>query len=288
MFQLTDRKIINYLCNKYNIRMKHGLGQNFLTDESVLKKICNAAEIDGKTVLEIGAGFGVSTSALATRAKKVVSLEIDSSLLPVLNETLAGFNNIEIINADFMKYDLAKLQNEHLGESYCVAANLPYYITTPILTKLIEEGSGIENIVVMLQKEVAYRMCAREGTKDYGAVSVFVQYYCKPEIVCHVPASSFVPPPKVDSSVLKLKVLNKPSVDVDDEKTFFKLVKASFAQRRKTLLNALSNSGLFGNKEEIVSVLVEAGVEPDTRAERVSIEKFAICSNLFFKKYCKE
>lgn len=285
MFKLTDRKIINYLCNKYNIRMKHGLGQNFLCEEWVLEKICNAAESDGETVLEIGPGFGVLTSALATKAKKVVSVEIDTALLPVLSETLAGFDNIEIINADFMKCSLRDLE-ERLGNRYNVAANLPYYITTPILTKLLEEGRGIGNIVVMLQKEVADRICAKEGGKDYGAVSVFVQYYCVPEIVCHVPASSFTPPPKVDSCVLKLRVLDEPAVSVDNEKNFFRLVKAAFAQRRKILSNALANSGAFGNKENVVKALAEAGLEPNIRGEALSLKKFAELSNIFSKNHC--
>ena len=283
MFKLTDRKIISYLCNKYNIRMKHGLGQNFLCEEWVLGEICNAAEADGKTVLEIGPGFGVLTSALATKAEKVVSVEIDTALLPVLSETLAGFDNIEIINADFLKCSLKDLEAK-LGDSYNVAANLPYYITTPILTKLLEEGRGIGNIVVMLQKEVADRICAKEGRKDYGAVSVFIQYYCIPEIVCKVPASAFTPSPKVDSCVLKLRVLDKPAVQANDEKTFFRLVKAAFAQRRKTLLNALANSGAFGNKESILSALTEADLEPNIRGEALSLEKFAELSNIFSKK----
>lgn len=282
MLDLTDRKTIGYLCKKYNVHMKHGLGQNFLCEEWVLKEICNAADSEYKTILEIGPGFGVLTAALAINAEKVVSVEVDSTLLPVLSETLAGFDNIEIINDDFLKYPLSTLE-EKLGTHYNVVANLPYYITTPILTKLIEEGRGIDNIVVMLQKEVADRICSQEGKKDYGAISIFIQYYCKPEIVCNVPAAAFSPPPKVDSCVLKLKMLGEPSVKTKSEKIFFRLVKASFAQRRKTLLNALANSGAFGNKETVLSVLTKAGIEPNTRGEALSIEKFAELSNIFYE-----
>ena len=284
MYSLTDRKTIEYLCKKYDFRFKKGLGQNFLTDESVLVNVAEAADIENGGVLEIGPGFGVLTAVLAQRAKKVLAVEIDEKVMPVLAETLAGFENIEIVNKDILKCDVKELIEEHFGdEKISVAANLPYYITTPIIMKLLEDKLPLKNIVVMVQKEVAERMCAAPGGKDYGAVTVAVNYYSEPSLICNVGRHLFVPAPNVDSAVLKLKLRDKPPVEVVSEKTFFSVVKASFSQRRKTLANALKNSGNFGTAENIESVLAAAGIDKMIRGERLSIEEFAKIANGFCK-----
>lgn len=284
MYSLTDRKTIEYLCNKYDFKFKKGLGQNFLTDESVLINVAEAAEIEDGGVLEIGPGFGVLTAVLAQRAKKVLAVEIDEKVMPVLAETLAGFDNIEIVNKDILKCDVSELIHEHFGdEKISVAANLPYYITTPVIMKLLEEHLPLSNIAVMVQKEVAERMCAAPGGKEYGAVTVAVNYYCEPSLVCNVGRHMFVPAPNVDSAVLKLKLREKPPVCVISEKTFFSVVKAAFSQRRKTLFNALKNSGNFGSAENIDNVLNAAGIDKQIRGERLSIEEFAKIANGFCK-----
>ena len=226
--ELTDIKTIRAIEKKFNFGFSKGLGQNFLLDSDVLDKIADAAEItDG--VLEIGAGFGVLTKKLAETAKKVVSVEIDKSLIPVLQYTLQDFDNVKIIEGDFLKIDAKSLIKEEFGDDkISIAANLPYYITTPIITGIIESKLPVKNIVVMVQKEVAERIVAKVGTKDYGAISVLCNFYTKPEIVEIVPANSFYPAPKVDSAVLCMKVLDKPPVSVNDEKLFFKVVKSAF------------------------------------------------------------
>lgn len=256
-----------------------GLGQNFLTDASVLEKISDAASgVDG--VLEIGPGFGVLTKVLSRNYKKVVSVEIDKSLMNVLSYTLDECKNVKIINEDFMKLNLNKLMAEEFeSKKISVAANLPYYITTPIVTELIEGKYNLKNIVVMVQKEVAERFCAKPGTKEYGAISVLCAYYTKPEIICKVPASSFFPAPKVDSAVVCMRVCDEPNVKVKDEKLFFRIVKASFAQRRKTLLNCLAN-GFGTNKADIEKILIEAGIEPSIRGEKLGIDEFGKICNI--------
>lgn len=280
---LTSPKTIRSIQEKFGFTFKKGLGQNFLTSRDVLEQIAQAAEIDGG-VLEIGPGFGVLTQALAENAEKVVAIEIDERLLSVLQYTLADFDNVKIVHGDVMKLNLAELiESEFDGEKISVAANLPYYITTPIIAKLLEEKLPLKNIIVMVQKEVAERLCAREGSKDYGSVTVMCRYYTEPEIVTRVPASLFVPPPKVDSAVLRLRVLDNPSVSVKDEKAFFKVVKAAFAQRRKTLLNCLC--GAFPiPKEEMSELLKGAGVEPARRGETLSLEEFANISDAIIRR----
>jgi len=284
VYSLTDKKTIEYLCNKYDFKFKHGLGQNFLKSEEVLLDITDAAQCRGEGVIEIGPGFGTLTCALASCAKKVLAIEIDKKLEDVLSETLAGFDNIEIIFEDVLKLNLCEIIKEKFeGMRVSVAANLPYYITTPIILKLLEERLPLENVVVMVQKEVAERICAKSGGKEYGAVTLAVNYYCEPEIVCTVPANMFVPSPKVDSAVLRLRVREKPPVELCDEKLFFSLIKAAFAQRRKTLSNALANSGKFGSKENISAALKEAGHDSMIRGEKLSMEEFASLSNIFYK-----
>ncbi len=284
--ELTSIKTIKELKSMFDFAFSKGLGQNFLTDAAVLDKIAEAASgTDG--VLEIGPGFGVLTKTLSENFEKVVSIEIDKSLLPVLDYTLTGCDNVKIINSDFMKLNLKELiKNEFNSKKISVAANLPYYITTPIITTLLEGGYDIENIVVMVQKEVAQRFCAKPGTKEYGAISVLCNYYTEPEIVTNVPAGSFYPAPKVDSAVVRMRVLDKPSVCVEDEKHFFKVVKASFAQRRKTLLNCLSN-GFSKDKETIKDVLEAVGIDATIRGERLGVSDFAKISDEMLKNGIK-
>lgn len=270
---LTSPKTIREIQNKFAFSFKKGLGQNFLTSRDVLVDICEAAEISGG-VLEIGPGFGVLTKELSAYAKKVVSIEIDDSLFDVLDYTLADCDNVKIIKGDALKLDLkALIEEEFPNQTISIAANLPYYITTPIISKLLEEKLPVNNIVVMVQKEVAQRLSAKPGTKDYGAITVLCQYYTEPEITTIVKAGLFVPPPKVDSAVLTLRKLPEPRVNPKDEKLFFKTVKAAFSQRRKTLLNCLSSSFPYP-KEELEKALLEIGIDPKRRGETLSIEDF--------------
>lgn len=278
--ELTSVKTIKELCQMFGFDFSKGLGQNFLLDSTVLDKICKAASgTDG--VLEIGPGFGVLTKELSKNFESVVSVEIDKTLLPVLSYTLEECKNVKIINEDFMKLNVKKMLCEEFNsKKISVAANLPYYITTPIVTSLLEGGYELANIVVMVQKEVAERFCAKPGTKDYGAITVLCNYYTNPEIVCKVPASSFYPAPKVDSAVVCMHVCDEPRVKVKNEKLLFKIVKAAFAQRRKTLLNCLANG--FGMEKSLMEeILIKSDIEPSIRGERLGIEEFArICDTL--------
>ena len=278
--ELTSVKTIRDLCQMFGFDFSKGLGQNFLLDSAVLDKICEAAS-GTEGVLEIGPGFGVLTKELSKNFEKVISVEIDKTLLPVLSYTLEECKNVKIINEDFMKLNVKKMLCEEFNsKKVSVAANLPYYITTPIVTSLLEGGYDIANIVVMVQKEVAERFCAKPGTKEYGAITVLCNYYTVPEIICKVPASSFYPTPKVDSAVVCMHVCEEPRVKVKNEKLFFKIVKAAFAQRRKTLLNCLASG--FGMEKAIISeVLNKSSIEPNIRGERLGIEEFArICDTL--------
>ena len=272
--ELTSPRVIKEIAERFGFSFSKGLGQNFLLDPQVLDKITDAADIDDG-VLEVGPGFGVLTKRLCETGKKVVSVEIDKRLIPVLDFTLAEFDNVKIIEKDILKTDVKALIDEEFdGKKISVAANLPYYITTPIITKLIEEKLPIKNIVVMVQKEVAERIAAKPGKKDYGAISVLCQYYTNPRLVTIVPKGSFYPAPKVDSAVLCMEVQDKPNIDVLDEKLFFKVVKAAFAQRRKTLLNCLSSYFPCG-KETLSGLLVEIGIEPTVRGEKLGLSEFA-------------
>lgn len=275
---LASAAAIKGIAAKYGFTFKKGLGQNFLTSKEVLERIADAAEIE-RGALEIGPGFGVLTTELAERAKKVVALEIDQRLIPVLNDTLSEYDNVKIINADVMKTDMKELlHREFGGEKISIAANLPYYITTPIITTLLESRLPIKNMVVMVQKEVAERIGAKPSTKNYGALSVLCQYFTKPELICVVPAGLFVPPPKVDSAVLRLRFLDKPSVEVKDEKMFFRTVRAAFSQRRKTLLNCLASNFPAG-KTVLSDMMKNIGIEPSRRGETLSLEEFALLSD---------
>ena len=284
MGNLTDPRYIRALCEKYNFRLKKALGQNFLHDRSVLDAIVEAAVPNGGGALEIGPGFGVLTEALAQSAEKVVAIEIDTQLLPVLSETLAACPNTEIVSGDVLKLNLPALIEEKFGDMpVSVAANLPYYITTPILLALLSQNLPFSRIVVMMQKEVADRIMASPGGKDYGALTVAVQYRCDVKRVCRVPASSFIPPPKVDSEVLCLTRREVPLVTPRDEAHFFALVKAVFAQRRKTLVNGLTNAGRFGSKEEVSAAVEAMGLSPTVRGETLSIEALAALSDALLK-----
>lgn len=279
---LTSPRTIRNIQDKFGFTFKKGLGQNFLTSQEVLCDIVDAAEIDGG-VMEIGPGFGVLTSALAQSGGKVVAVEIDERLIEVLEYTLAEFDNVKIISGDILKLDVEKIIHEEFRDKkISIAANLPYYITTPIIAKLLEEKLPIKNIVVMVQKEVAQRMAAKPSSKDYGAITVLCQYFAVPSIVTEVPASMFVPPPKVDSAVLKLKMLDEPSVKVKDEKLFFRVVKAAFAQRRKTLLNCLC-AAFSLPKAEMSDLLERVNINPSRRGETLSLEEFAEIADALIK-----
>ncbi len=277
--EFISPSVIKKIASRYGFVFKKGLGQNFLSSQTVLEEIANAAEIDGCGVIEIGPGFGVLTNELAKHAEKVVALEIDDRLIPILKDTLSEYDNIKIINEDVLKTDIAALIDEEFNsETVSIAANLPYYITTPIITGIIEAKLPIKNLVVMVQKEVADRIVASPGTKDYGAISVLCQYYANTEIITTVPADLFVPPPKVDSAVVKLAFYDKPNIEVKDEKMLFRTVKAAFSQRRKTLLNCLS-ANFSSSKEELLSILESAGIDPRRRGETLSLEEFAKLSD---------
>lgn len=285
MKNLASVSVIKEILEKSGFKFSKSLGQNFLIDENVLGKIVSGAGIDSETnVIEIGPGFGTLTQRLCMAAKKVVSIEIDKSAIPILEENLSEFDNLKIINADVLKTDLKKIIEQEFDSGVVkIAANLPYYITTPIIMNILESHIDVESLTIMIQKEVADRIAAKPSTKDYGALSVAVNYYSEPEIVTTVSPSAFIPQPKVSSSVIKLKLREKPPVEVLDEKGYFKTVKASFGQRRKTLLNALSNSQLipFG-KTEVAMALERCGIDERRRGETLSLDEFASLSNALF------
>lgn len=284
---LTSPREIRSIQGKFGFTFKKGLGQNFLTSRDILDKIVDAAEIDSG-VIEVGPGFGTLTSALAENSDKVVTIEIDERLLDVLEYTLSDYDNVKIINKDVLKLDLHELiKKEFNGEKISLAANLPYYITTPIITKLLEDKLPLKNIVVMVQKEVAQRMTAKPSSKDYGAITVLCRYYTEPSVVTNVPSSLFVPPPKVDSAVLKLKVRETPPVMVRDEGLFFKVVKAAFSQRRKTLLNCLCSNFPIP-KDEMSNLLESIDITPSRRGETLSLEEFARITDTILQKRKEE
>ena len=267
---------------KYHFIFQKKYGQNFLVDPRVLDRIMDAAEISREDcVLEIGPGIGTMTQYLAERARNVIAVEVDKNLIPVLQDTLSSYNNVTIINQDILKTDLHRIIEEHGGgRPVKVAANLPYYITTPIIMALFENHIALQNITIMVQKEVADRMQAEPGTKNYGALSLAVQYYAKPEIIVKVPASCFIPKPNVDSTVIRLTKYEKPPVAVWDEAYLFAVIRASFNQRRKTLVNGLAGAPVLGvNKEEIAGVLAQMGLPAAIRGETLTLEQFTELSN---------
>lgn len=268
---------------KYNFNFQKKFGQNFLIDTHVLEKIMDSAEITkDDCVLEIGPGIGTMTQYLAERAGHVVVVEIDKNLIPILEETLSAYDNVTIINNDILKVDINKLVDElNEGKPIKVVANLPYYITTPIIMGLFESHVPINSITIMVQKEVADRMQVGPGTKDYGALSLAVQYYAKPEIVANVPPNCFIPRPGVGSAVIRLTRYEQPPVKVADEKRMFALIRASFNQRRKTLVNGLTNAPELGlSKEAVTQALEKLGLAPTVRGETLTLEQFAELSNI--------
>ena len=274
------------ILQKYNFTFQKKFGQNFLIDTHVLDKIIRAAEITREDmVLEIGPGIGTMTQYLAEAAGKVVAVEIDKNLIPILSDTLSAYENVTIINEDVLKLDIQKLANEeNQGRPIKVVANLPYYITTPIIMGLFENHVPVESITVMVQKEVADRMQTGPGNKDYGALSLAVQYYAEPYIVANVPPNCFMPRPKVGSAVIRLTCHEQPPVEVKDERLMFDIIRASFNQRRKTLANGLNNSDkLSFSKEEITEAIESLGKGSSVRGEALTLEEFAELSNSLWK-----
>ena len=272
------------ILQKYNFNFQKKFGQNFLIDTRVLERIIYSAEITkDDCVLEIGPGIGTMTQYLAEAAREVVAVEIDKNLIPILqNDTLAAYDNVTIINDDILKVDINKIvQEKNNGQPIKVVANLPYYITTPIIMGLFESHVPLQSITIMVQKEVADRMQVGPGTKDYGALSLAVQYYAKPEIVANVPPNCFIPRPNVGSAVIRLTRHDVPPVQVKDEAYMFALIRASFNQRRKTLLNGLTNAGNLGvTKEQIMEALETMGLTATIRGEALTLEQFGELSNL--------
>ncbi|WP_368282496.1 16S rRNA (adenine(1518)-N(6)/adenine(1519)-N(6))-dimethyltransferase RsmA [Coprococcus comes] len=271
------------ILQKYNFNFQKKFGQNFLIDEHVLDKIIRAAEITKDDyVLEIGPGIGTMTQYLACAAREVTAVEIDRALIPILEDTLKEYDNVSIINEDILKVDIAALAKEkNGGRPIKVVANLPYYITTPIIMGLFESHVPLESITVMVQKEVADRMQVGPGTKDYGALSLAVQYYAEPYIVANVPPNCFMPRPAVGSAVIRLTRHQKPPVEVMDEKLMFRLIRASFNQRRKTLANGLKNSGELNLSKEVITVAIEKlGKGSSVRGEALDLEEFARLTNI--------
>ena len=273
------------ILKKYNFSFQKRFGQNFLIDTHILEKIVDEAGIDeDDCVLEIGPGIGTMTQYLCERAGRVIAVEIDKALIPILNDTLSSYNNVTIINEDILKVDITKLCNEYNnGRPIKVVANLPYYITTPIIMGLFESGCPLESITIMVQKEVADRMKCGPGSKDYGALSLAVQFYSSPEIVAYVSPESFIPKPGVGSAVIRLTRYPKPPVEVDDEKYMFKLIRTAFNMRRKTMVNSLMSGNLGLTKEEILSAIDKLNLSPQVRGEALTLNEFAALSNILSK-----
>lgn len=286
MEKLSNPQRTIEVIKKYEFCFQKKFGQNFLIDGHVLDKIIAGAGVTkDDMVLEIGPGIGTMTQYLAEAAGKVVAVEIDRNLLPILQETLADYGNVKVIHADVLSLDLEKLvQEENGGRPIKVVANLPYYITTPIIMALFEQHVSLANVTVMVQKEVAARMKSGPGSKDYGALSLAVQYYAEPYIVANVPCNCFMPRPNVDSAVIRLTRYEEPPVQVKDEKMLFKIIRASFNQRRKTLQNGLNNSSeLNFTKDQIAAAIAEAGFSPSVRGEALTLEQFAKLTDVLLK-----
>lgn len=283
--ELYNPSVIRGIKNKYGFKFSRSLGQNFLTNKKVIDEIVEGADITKEDlVIEIGPGIGVLTAAAAEKAGKVIAIEIDTNLVTILGDTLAEFDNVKVINENVLKLNLAKIIEEEAGDykAVKVIGNLPYYITTAIIMKLLEEKLPVESITIMMQKEVADRIKSSPGSRIYGAISVAVQYYCRVNIVEDVPKEYFMPMPKVDSAVLRLDVRKEAPVNLLNEKMFFRCIKAGFSQRRKTLLNSLTGTG-FG-KGVISKCLVNAGIDGKRRAETLSLSDFAAVANELVKE----
>ena len=272
---IASPEVVHYICKRFDIKMSKKLGQNFLIKRGIVDEIVHAAELTpGEPVLEVGPGIGTLTQGLVQSGADVTAIELDRRLLEVLDTTLASYDNVHIVHGDVLKLDVPSIMNH---KPFKVVANLPYYITTPIIMSLLESKLPIERLVVMVQKEVALRMVAKPGTKDYGALSVAVQYYTEPDIVLDVPPKSFLPAPAVTSSVIRCVLRDKPPVDVIDEKLFFRVVKAGFAQRRKTFSNTMKTTGL--SKDRIEELLARANIDGQRRGETFTLQEFADVAN---------
>lgn len=272
---IASPEVVHYICKRFDIKMSKKLGQNFLIKRGIVDEIVHAAELTpGEPVLEVGPGIGTLTQGLAQSGADVTAIELDRRLLEVLDTTLASYDNVRIVHGDVLKLDVPTIMNH---KPFKVVANLPYYITTPIIMSLLESKLPIERLVVMVQKEVALRMVAQPGTKDYGALSVAVQYYTEPDIVLDVPPKSFLPAPAVTSSVIRCVLRDKPPVDVIDEKLFFRVVKAGFVQRRKTFANTMKTTGL--SKDRIEELLAKANIDGQRRGETFTLQEFADVAN---------
>jgi 16S rRNA (adenine1518-N6/adenine1519-N6)-dimethyltransferase len=283
---LTSPSVISELMAAHQLHFNKQFGQNFLIDQNILEKIVDAGQItEADTVLEIGPGIGSMTQEMAARAHQVVTVEIDKKLIPVLEETLGEFDNIALVNQDFLKTDVLELIQA--PAQLKVVANLPYYITTPIIMKLLEtpwpDGIDLSRMTFLVQKEVGERICAEPGNKSYGALSVIVQYYADPNVMFTVPASVFMPRPKVDSIVIGLQKRTQMAFEPCDKNQFFKVVKAAFQTRRKTLINSLSNNTAYP-KDVLLDALNEAGIDPKKRAEQIDGEAFCRLSNILYQK----
>ncbi len=287
MATLGNGKKTAEIIEKYRFSFQKKFGQNFLIDSNILEKIVDSAELtEQDCVLEIGPGIGTMTQYLAEQAREVIAVEIDKNLIPILEETLGDYDNVTVINEDILKVDINRIvQERNGGRPIKVVANLPYYITTPIIMALFEKHIPLQSITIMVQKEVADRMQVGPGTKDYGALSLAVQYYSKPEIVARVPASCFMPRPNVDSTVIRLERYDEPPVEVADETYLFAVIRASFNQRRKTLVNGLTNAGNLGvSRPDVEKVLAEMELSPTVRGETLTLEQFTELSSRLYRE----
>ncbi|MTI82090.1 MAG: 16S rRNA (adenine(1518)-N(6)/adenine(1519)-N(6))-dimethyltransferase RsmA [Firmicutes bacterium] len=293
MGELSSPAKVKEILSRHNFHTKKSLGQNFLIDGNIINKIINTAEITEQDMaVEIGPGIGVLTSSIAQKAQKVLAVEIDNKLRPVLAETLEPYNNAKVVFADAMDTNFDQLVYDNSGGKfgadvgkYKLVANLPYYITTPIIMHLLTNKFNLHSLVVMVQKEVGMRMAASPGTKVYGSLSVAVQYYTEAEVAFKVPKTVFYPKPDVDSVIVRLKVRDKPPVQVSDEELYFKVVRAAFNQRRKTLLNALSGSNIALDKEQWINILQSVNIDPKRRGETLDLKEFALIADNINKYY---
>lgn len=278
--KLSSHKATMEVVKKHGFRFNKSLGQNFLIDDNIIDSIIKGSNVKrGDRVIEVGPGIGTLTREIANIAEKILAIEIDKNLIPVLEDTMKSYDNFRVVNEDIMKADINSLIDKYLDDKPVkLIANLPYYITTPIIMKFLEENINVTDIVVMVQKEVAERMNANPGGKDFGALSVAVQYYCDTEIIAKVPRHMFVPQPNVDSIVIALRVRENKKYNVDNEELFFKIVKAAFGQRRKTLLNSLTSMGIF-EKSRVLDILRISQIDEKRRGETLSLDEFSILSN---------
>ena len=284
--KLSGKSELMSVLNKYNFSFSKSLGQNFLIDQNILNKIVSGSGINENTnVLEVGPGAGTLTRELCLKAKKVTAVEIDKALIPILNDVMSDFDNFNLINSDILELNINELIKDEFGnESFTVVANLPYYITTPIIMNFLESELPVNSMTLMIQKEVAARILAEPGTKDYGALSVAVQFYAKPGVICSASPHCFTPQPKVTSTVVNLKLYDKPKFDVKNKEQFFKIVKSIFSQRRKTLVNSLSGSPYLDlSKDKIIDVLKQMELNEKVRGEKLNIEQITELSNIIYE-----